>query len=68
MGQFPFMVNLGHYPNTRREVSKVTESSLGTEQFLKMIQEIRSEVEVALKKTNKVIKRKWDAKKKPEVE
>jgi len=46
----------------------VTESSLGTEQFLKTIQEIRSEVEVALKKTNKVIKRKWDAKKKPEVE
>jgi len=46
----------------------VTESSLGTEQFLKTIQEIKSEVEVALKKTNKVIKRKWDAKKKPEVE
>ena len=62
------MVNLDHYPNTRREVSKMVESSLGTKQFLKTIQEIRSEIKVALKKTNEVIKKKWDAKKKTEVE
>jgi len=52
------MVNLDHYPNTRREVSKMVESSLGTKQFLKTIQEIRSEIKVALKKTNEVIKKK----------
>jgi len=40
----------------------------GTEQFLKMIKEIRNKIEMALKKTNKIMKRKWDAKKKPEVE
>jgi len=39
-----------------------------TKQFLKTIKEIRNEVEMALKKTNKIMKRKWDAKKKPEVE
>jgi len=44
-----------------------TEDSPGIEQFLKTIKEIRSGVEMALKKTNKVIKKKWDAKKKPEV-
>jgi len=62
------MVNLDHYPNTRREVSKMVESSPGTEQFLKTIQEIRSKVKVALKKTNEMMKKKWDAKKKTEVE
>ena len=45
-----------------------TEDPPGTEQFLKTIKEIRSRVEMALKKTNKVMKKKWNAKKKPEVE
>ena len=44
------------------------EDSPGTEQFLKMIKEIRNEVEEALKKTNVVMKERWDTKKKPEVE
>ena len=44
-----------------------TEDSPGTEQFLKTIKEIRSRVEIALRKTNKVMKKKQDAKKKPEV-
>jgi len=38
-----------------------------TKQFLKTIKEIRSKVEEALKKTNAIIKKKWDAKKKSEV-
>jgi len=42
--------------------------TLGTEQFLKKIKEIRDKVELALKKTNKTMKRKWDLKRKPEVE
>jgi len=67
-GQSPFMINLGHHPNVRGNMNSSTEDSPGTEQFLKTIKEIRSGVETALKKTNKVIKRKWDAKKKPEVE
>jgi len=33
-----------------------------------MIKEIRNEVEEALKKTNVVMKERWDTKKKPEVE
>jgi len=33
-----------------------------------MIKEIRDEVESALKKTNEMIKRKWNSKRKPEVE
>jgi len=37
-------------------------------QFLKTIKEIRSEVESVLKKTNEMMKRKWDLKRKPEVE
>ena len=33
-----------------------------------MIKEIRNQVEGALKKTNAMMKKKWDAKKKPEIE
>jgi len=67
-GQSPFMINLGHHPNVRENMNSSTEDSPGMEQFLKTIKEIRSGVETALRKTNKVIKKKWDAKKKPEVE
>ena len=37
------------------------------EQFLKTIEEIRNGVELALKKTNEMMKRKWDLKIKLEV-
>ena len=43
------------------------EDSPGTEHFLKTIKEIRNEVEEALKKTNAMMKKKWNAKKKPEM-
>jgi len=66
-GQSPFMINLGHHPNVGENVNSSTEDSPGMEQFLKTIKEIRSGVEIALRKTNKVMKKKWDAKKKPEV-
>jgi len=62
------MINLGHYPSTGRDISRTTEDSPGTEQFLKTIKEIRAKIETMFKKTNKVIKRKWDAKKKYGVE
>ena len=44
-------------------MGKTTEDSPGTEQFLKMIKEIRNKVEEALKKTNAIMKKKQDAKK-----
>ena len=62
------MVNLGHHPNTGKNINLSTENSPGTKQFLKTIKEIRDEVESTLKKTNETMKRKWDSKKKPEVE
>ena len=52
------MVNLGHHPNTGKNINLSTENSPGTEQFLKTIKEIRDEVEAALKKTNETMKRK----------
>ena len=67
-GRSPFLINLGCHPNTGQDIGKTMEDSPGTEQFLKTIKEIRSKVEEALKKTNAVMKKKWDAKKKSEVE
>ena len=68
MGQLPFVVNLGYYPNTSKNINLSTKNSLGMEQFLKTIEEIRNRVELALKKTNEMMKRKWDLKIKLEVE
>ena len=65
MGQLPFVVNLGYYPNTSKNINLSTKNSLGMEQFLKTIEEIRNGVELALKKTNETMKRKWDLKRKP---
>jgi len=62
------MVNLGCHPNISKDINSSTEDSPETEQFLKMIKEIREEVESALKKTNEIMKRKWDSKRKPETE
>jgi len=39
-------------------MGKTTEDSPGTEQFLKMIKEIRNKVEETLKKTNAMMKKK----------
>jgi len=62
------MINLGYHPSIGRDISRTTEDSPGTEQFLKTIKEIRAKIATVLKKTNEVIKRKWDAKKKYGVE
>jgi len=62
------MVNLGCHPNISKDINLSTENSSETEQFLKMIKEIREEVESVLKKTNEIMKRKWDSKRKPETE
>jgi len=67
-GRSPFLINLGHHPNIGQDIGKTMEDSPRTKQFLKTIKEIRSEVEEALKKTNAIMKKKWDAKKKSEVE
>jgi len=55
-GQSPFMVNLGHHLNIGKDINSSTKNSLGTEQFLKTIKEIRDEVESVLKKTNETMK------------
>ena len=60
-GRSPFLVNLGHHPNTGQDTGKSTEDSPGTEEFLKTIKEIGNEVEETLKKTNEMMKKKWDA-------
>jgi len=62
------MVNLGRHPNMGEDTSKTTENSPGIEQFLKTIKEIRTGVETALKRTNEMMKKKWNTKKKPEIE
>jgi len=50
-----------------QDIGKTTGDAPGTEEFLKTIREIRNEVEEALKKTNVMMKKKWDAKKKSEI-
>jgi len=54
------MINLGCHPNTGGNINPATESSPGIEQFLKTIREIRDKAEVALKRTNEMMKKKWD--------
>jgi len=39
-----------------QDIGKITEDFPGTEEFLKIIREIRNEVEEALKKTNVIMK------------
>jgi len=51
-----------------QDIGKTTDDSPRTKEFLKTIREIRNEVEEALKKMNVMMKKKWDAKKKSEIE
>jgi len=51
-----------------QDIGKTTDNSPGTKEFLKTIREIRNKVKEALKKTNVMMKKKWDAKKKSEIE
>jgi len=51
-----------------QDIGKTTGDSPRTEEFLKTIREIRNKVEEALKKMNVMMKKKWDAKKKLEIE
>jgi len=51
-----------------QDIGKTTDDSPGTKEFLTTIKEIRNEVEKTLKKTNVMMKKKWDAKKKLEIE
>ena len=67
MGRSPFLVNLGCHPNMGQDIGKTTGDSPGIEEFLKTIREIRNEVKEALKKTNVMMKKKWDTKKKLEI-
>ena len=66
-GQSLFLVNLGCHSNMGQDIGKTTDDSPGTKEFLTTIKEIRNEVEKTLKKTNVMMKKKWDAKKKLEI-
>lgn len=67
-GQSLFMINLGCYPNMGEDKKNAMKGSPGTEQFIKTIREIWAGVEAVLKRTNEMMKRKWDAGRKPEIE
>jgi len=51
-----------------QDIGKTTDNSPETKEFLKIIREIRNKVEEALKKMNVIMKKKWDTKKKSEIE
>jgi len=51
-----------------QDIGKTTDDSPGTKEFLKTIREIRNKVEEALKKMNMMMKKKWNTKKKSEIE
>ena len=60
IGKSPFIVNLRRHPNIYRGDKKSTQKVLEEDEFVQQIREVRREVEEALKKTNKVMKRKTD--------
>jgi len=59
----PFFVNLGRHPNTGSEIKGTEEKVPTVDEFLEGIRETRREVKEALKKTNEIMKRKFNGKK-----
>jgi len=65
-GKSLFLINLGRHPNTSKEIEKSRERNPSTDEFLEEINHMRKEIEEALKKTNKVMKQKFNKNKEPE--
>jgi len=59
-GLFPFFINLGRHPNTGKEVGGTKEKVLSVDEFLEGMSRVRKGVELALKRTNKTIKQKFN--------
>jgi len=54
-GKFLFFINLGHHPNTGREVERLEGNTPSVDTFLEVIERTKREVKIALEKTNEVI-------------
>jgi len=67
-GKSPFFVNLGHHPNTGREVKRSEENTLSVDAFLEVMEKTKREVKIALAKTNKVMEWKFNVGKKTEID
>ena len=65
-GKSLFFINLGRHPNTGKEIRGLGEKNPSVDEFLEGMSHMRKEVEVALKKTNEVMKQKFDSNKGPE--
>jgi len=67
-GKFPFFVNLGCYPNTGREVKRSEGNTPSVDVFLEVMKRTKREVKIALEKTNKVMKWKFNVRKKTKID
>jgi len=67
-GKSPFFINLGHHPNTGREVERLEGNTPSVDAFLEVIERTKREVKMALEKTNKVMERKFNVRKKTEID
>ena len=65
-GKSLFLINLGRHPNTSKEIEKSKERNPLADKFLEEMSHIRKEVEEALKRTNEVMKQKFNKNKEPE--
>ena len=57
------MINLGLYPNTGNETSRVERKTPSVEEFLEGIRTTKREVEEALRKMNQIMKERFNKKK-----
>ena len=64
-GKSPFLINLGRHPNTGKEIEKSRERNPSADEFLEEMSHMRKEVEETLKRTNKVMKQKFNKNKEP---
>ena len=62
-GKSPFLINLGRHPNTGNETSGVERKTPSVEEFLEGMRTMRREVEEALRKTNQIMKERFNKKK-----
>ena len=67
-GKSPFFINLGHHPNTDREVERSEGNTPSVDAFLEVMERTKREVKMALEKTNKVMEQKFNVGKKTEID
>jgi len=67
-GKSPFFINLGCYPNTGRKVERSEGNTPSVDTFLEVMERTKREVKIALEKTNEVMERKFNVRKKTEID